>query len=69
MGKEVDRINGWTIAEIEEKGASVFPHDNKVYLRQNLNNALNNTSFLSFIGNMESPEGEVTVTFRDGERE
>lgn len=66
MGKEVSAINGITIKEIEERGSKVVPHDNTVYLRLWLNNQLNNTSFLSFIGVAESEESDVSLSFSDG---
>lgn len=65
MGKEVLSINGVTIKQIEEKASNIFPHDNTVYLRMTLNNYLNNTSFLSFIGVAESEDDAVTIVFSD----
>lgn len=66
MGKEVLSINGVSIKDIEEKASPIIPHDNQVYLRQNLNNLLNNTSFLSFIHISDTPQSTVELAFSDG---
>lgn len=68
MRKEVLAINGFTIKEIEEKSSWVIPHDNQVYLKQNLNNLLNNTSFLSFIHVSDNPQSIVELSFIDGNK-
>ena len=65
MAKQVIGINGYSIDKILKKATKVVPHDNEVYLKLWLNNQLNNTSFLSFIGIMDDQNEDVTLTFSD----
>ena len=65
MGKEVIKINNYSIESIIEKSKAVIPHDNDVYLRLFLSNQLNNTAFLSFIKVANSLDDDVVLTFSD----
>ncbi len=66
LGKSVERINGFSLCDIEEMSKGILPHDNDVFLRRSLLSHLVFPEFLEAIG-IGSDDGSVILSLKGGE--
>ena len=66
LGRRVERINGFPLGEIAEKGRYILPHDNDVFLMSSLMSHLLFPEFLEAIG-IGRKDGNAVLSFRGGD--